>query len=57
MLFTANDAYMRDCRLIVLSDCVVSETERENKYALQQMEKVLKAGIRAAEELDLAKLK
>jgi nicotinamidase-related amidase len=57
VLFTANDAYMRDYRLIVLSDCVVSETERENKYALQQMEKVLKAEIRAAEELDLAKLK
>lgn len=57
VLFTANDAYMRDYRLIVPSDCVVSETERENKYALQQMEKVLKAEIRAAEELDLAKLK
>jgi nicotinamidase-related amidase len=53
VLFTANDAYMRDFKLFVPSDCVVSETEAENEYALQQMAKVLKADTRPADELNL----
>lgn len=57
MLFTANDAYMRDFKLFVPSDCVVSETEAENKYALEQMAKVLKADTRPAMELNLEQLK
>jgi nicotinamidase-related amidase len=43
VLFTANDAYMRDLHLVVPSDCVASNTEEENLYALGQMRKVLKA--------------
>jgi nicotinamidase-related amidase len=43
VLFTANDAYMRDFSLIVPSDCVASNTEDENRHALEQMAKVLKA--------------
>jgi len=42
VLFTANDAYMRDLHLAVPSDCVASNTEEENRYALDQMRKVLK---------------
>ena len=57
VLFTANDAYMRDFKLFVPSDCVVSETEEENDYALRQMAKVLKADTRLANELDLKKLR
>jgi nicotinamidase-related amidase len=57
VLFTANDAYMRDFKLFVPSDCVVSETEAENEYALQQMARVLKADTRPSEELNLEKLK
>ncbi|MCA1573602.1 MAG: cysteine hydrolase, partial [Acidobacteria bacterium] len=57
VLFTANDAYMRDFKLFVPSDCVVSRTQDENDYALKQMEKVLKANIRPASELDLEKLR
>ena len=57
VLFTANDAYMRDFKLFVPSDCVVSETADENVYALKQMEKVLKADIRVSSELELEKLK
>lgn len=57
VLFTANDAYMRDFSLFVPSDCVVSETEAENKYALEQMAKVLKADTRQADQLNLEKLK
>jgi nicotinamidase-related amidase len=57
VLFTANDAYMRDFKLFVPSDCVMSETREENEYALKQMEKVLKADIRDSRELDLQQLR
>ncbi|MFN2500132.1 MAG: cysteine hydrolase family protein [Pyrinomonadaceae bacterium] len=57
VLFTANDAYMRDFKLFVPADCSVSITPEDNEYALKQMEKVLKADIKPARELDLDKLK
>jgi nicotinamidase-related amidase len=53
VLFTANDAYMRDYALIVPSDCVVSNTVVENDHALRQMQRVLKADVTASTELDL----
>jgi nicotinamidase-related amidase len=56
VLFTANDAYMRDLALFVPSDCVASITEEENRNALDQMAKVLKADIRPSTELDLEEL-
>ena len=43
VLFTANDAYMRDYKLIVPRDCTVSNTAKENEEALQLMRKFLKA--------------
>lgn len=43
VLFTANDAYMRDFELIVPRDCTVSNTPEENEGALQLMRKFLKA--------------
>lgn len=43
VLYTANDAYMRDFRLIVPRDCVASETPAGNRYALEQMSRFLKA--------------
>jgi nicotinamidase-related amidase len=45
VLFTANDAYMRDYDLLVPADCTVSNTKRENDQALQLMKKYLKANI------------
>jgi len=57
VLFTANDAYMRDFELFVPSDCVVSATTEENDYALKQMQKVLKADIRPSDKLNLAHMK
>ncbi|MFN2514051.1 MAG: cysteine hydrolase family protein, partial [Pyrinomonadaceae bacterium] len=57
VLFTANDAYMRDFKLYVPSDCSVSQTPEENDNALRQMERVLKADIRPASKLDLEKLR
>ena len=43
VLFTANDAYMRDYNLIVPRDCTVSNTSQENEAALQLMRRFLKA--------------
>jgi len=53
ILFSANDAYMRDYDLIVPSDCVASNTPDENHYALQQIERVLKGDITRSTDLDL----
>jgi nicotinamidase-related amidase len=57
VLFTANDAYMRDFNLIVPGDCTASNTPEENQHALEQMAKVLKADTRPSVEIDLQKLK
>ena len=56
VLFTANDAYMRDFKLFIPADCVVSNTEEENRHALKQMETVLKADTTIAADLDLQKI-
>jgi len=45
VLFTANDAYMRELKLFVPADCVASNTPVENEHALRQMEVVLKATV------------
>jgi len=55
VLFTANDAYMRDYELLTPQDCVASNTEVENTYALQQMRTILKADIRSSSEIKLRK--
>lgn len=56
VLFTANDAYMRDFHIIVPHDCIASVLQQDNDYALHQIETVLKADIRASRELDLEAL-
>jgi nicotinamidase-related amidase len=56
VLFTANDAYMRDFKLFVPSDLVVSQTREENEFALKQMEKVLKADVRPSNDLNLVEI-
>lgn len=43
VLFTANDAYMRDYDLLVPADCTISNTGRENREALGLMKRYLKA--------------
>jgi nicotinamidase-related amidase len=57
VLFTANDAYMRDLHLVVPADCVASNTEEVNRYALEQMRKVLKADIRPSSQLSFEAMK
>jgi nicotinamidase-related amidase len=51
VLFTANDAYMRDYELIIPADCTASISPEENEYALKQMQEVLKADISDSEEI------
>jgi nicotinamidase-related amidase len=51
VLFTANDAYLRDYKLVVPADAVASNTAEENAAAVVQMAKVLKADTRPAAEV------
>jgi nicotinamidase-related amidase len=57
VLFTANDAYMRDYDLIIPSDCTVSNTPEENRQALTLMRKFLKADTRPSNRLRLPRAK
>jgi nicotinamidase-related amidase len=56
ILFSANDAYMRDFNVVVPSDCVASNTAEDNEHALEQIRIVLKADTTASTELDLKRL-
>jgi nicotinamidase-related amidase len=57
VLFTANDAYMRDYKLFVPADCVASNTAEETEHSLRQMKYILKADIRPSIEIELSVLK
>jgi nicotinamidase-related amidase len=54
VLFTANDAYMRDYELLVPSDCTISNTARENREALNLMKRYLKANTAISARLRFA---
>lgn len=56
VLFTANDAYMRDFDLVVPQDCVASSDPEANGQALDLMRRYLKADTRPAADLDLPAL-
>ena len=56
ILFSANDAYMRDFNLFVPADCVISNTPEENNHALEQIRSILKADTTESTALDLEKL-
>jgi nicotinamidase-related amidase len=55
VLFTANDAYMRDYELVVPSDCTVSNTANENRQALDLMRRYLKADTPPAGKIRLSR--
>ena len=57
VLFTANDAYMRDYGLLVPSDCSISNTKRENREALRLMQRYLKADISVASRIKFPRRK
>jgi nicotinamidase-related amidase len=52
LLFSANDAYMRNFEIAIPSDCVVSEEAESNQQALTLMQRVLKAQITISTELE-----
>jgi nicotinamidase-related amidase len=51
VLFTANDAYMRDLKIFAPADCIVSNTAADNEYALRQIETVLKGNVAVSTRL------
>ena len=57
VLFTANDAFLREFKIFVPSDCVVSNDAKQNRQALKLMQRVLKADIRPSKKLNLPALK
>ena len=45
VLFTANDAHMRELKILAPADCIVSNTAADNDHALRQINVVLKGQI------------
>ena len=45
VLFTANDAYMRELKIYAPADCIASNTATDNEHALRQIDIVLKGSI------------
>ena len=56
ILFTANDAYMRDYDLVIPSDCVAAIGRDESERALKYMERKLKADTRPSAEIKFDEL-
>jgi len=56
VLFTAQDAYMRDFKLVVPGDCIASEDEADNRHALEHMAKVCKADTSPSPAIDFISL-
>jgi nicotinamidase-related amidase len=56
VLFTANDAYMRDFGLRVPEDCLASQTARRNREALELMRLTLHADTRPSTALSFTDL-
>lgn len=42
VLFTANDAHMRDYEIIIPPDCIASNSKKDNDFAIRQFKEVLK---------------
>src|SRR6202035_2879084 len=53
VLFTANDAYIRDYQVLVPSDCVAASDPSEHRASLRYMKRVLGADIRKSGSLNL----
>jgi nicotinamidase-related amidase len=51
VLYTANDAYMRDFEVAVPSDCVASETMRQYRFALDHMAQRLRADTKTSDKI------
>jgi nicotinamidase-related amidase len=55
VLFTANDAYMRDFKIFAPADCIVSNTPADNDHALRQIKTVLKGNVAVSTSLKFRK--
>lgn len=55
VLFTANDAYMRDLELLIPEDCVAACNRKEHEFAMEQIRSMLKAESKPSNELDLSR--
>lgn len=55
VLFTANDAYVRDLEIAIPRDCVASQSNASTKLALRYFEDVLGAKLAASTRLNLGK--
>jgi nicotinamidase-related amidase len=51
VLFSANDAYMRDFEIFVPPDCIASEEPEYNRQVLELMRRVLKADVTPSPDL------
>jgi nicotinamidase-related amidase len=51
VLFTANDAYMRDYKILAPADCIVSNTAADNDHTLRQIKTVLKGNVAVSTRL------
>ena len=56
VLFSANDAYLRDYQLVVPVDCVTASSEEAGRRALEHFEQVLKADTTASDRLELERM-
>ncbi len=56
ILHSAMDAYMRDYNIIIPSDCVASNTLRENEQALAEMKKTLKTTVMPSAKINFSAL-
>lgn len=57
VLFTANDAFLRDYELYVPRDCTAAIDDDDSEAAFRILERVLRAQTQASDELDFAALK
>lgn len=51
VLFTANDAYMREYSITIPKDCIASNSDEDNEFALTMMGNVLFAEITTEEQI------
>lgn len=56
VFFTVADAYMRDFKIYVPSDCIASNEKKDNKKALNFMKEIMNADITSSKKLNLKSL-
>ncbi len=56
VLFTANDAYLRDYKLVIPRDCVAANDAETSDLTVRYVERVLKADTRPSAEIDFSEI-